>query len=138
MPIYSSSEYLFISVFLMEDYMWFCSKQYCRWKTFSFIHCSLYKIKIWDRNIYIYYDTCRRVHLKTQHWNPSPTWKKFLLLYMHIYDVSLTFLDKTFSAAYSVPGKVHRNWAIIDMWAVWPSALIVDVGNLSTFLIKSK
>lgn len=48
------------------------------------------------------------------------------------------FLWHSLTRTYSVSGKVHRNWGIIGMWAVWPSALIVYVGNLSTFLIKSK
>lgn len=40
--------------------------------------------------------------------------KVFVIVHAYL-RCSLTFLDKNFSAAYSVPGKVHRNWAIIDM-----------------------
>lgn len=43
-----------------------------------------------------------------------------------------------FIVVYLVLGKVYWNWVIIDMWVVWFSVLIVDVGNWSIFLIKLK
>lgn len=46
------------------------------------------------------------------------------------------FLWHSLTRTYSVSGKVHRNWGIIGMWAVWPSALIVYVGNLFKYIFN--
>lgn len=63
--------------------------------------------------------------------------KVFVIVYVYLWCFFI-FLDKNFSVVYLVLGKVYWNWVIIDMWVVWFSVLIVDVGNLSIFLIKLK